>query len=87
MSEIETLRRELRKMQIAIERKNRELDALHYVWCDGGCETGTHRWSEPTITEEVVQEAERNTKRLRQWVRIQEVQAVASSGQRITRQS
>lgn len=43
------------------------LDALHFVWCDGPCASGTHRWSDKTITEEVVDEAERNTKRLRTW--------------------
>jgi len=67
MTEIENLRAEIRKMQLALERKNRELDALHYVWCDGGGATGTHRWTVQNITEEVVKEAERNTDRLREW--------------------
>lgn len=61
------LKREVRHCQDVLERKNRLLDALHCVWCNGGCESGTHRWSEKTITEEVVQDAERNTMRLRQW--------------------
>jgi hypothetical protein len=63
----ERLKGELRNMQRSLEQKNRALDALHYVWCSGGCKTGTHRWSEQTITEEVVKEAERNTRRLRTW--------------------
>lgn len=67
MSDMEVLRKQVRQMQEALERKNRELDALHFVWCDGGCETGTHRWTEQSITEDVVAEAERNTRRLRTW--------------------
>lgn len=48
-------------------KRNIELDALHFVWCDGGCWNGTHRYTEGEITEEIVAVAERNTKRLRQW--------------------
>lgn len=60
-------RRELRIMQRSLESKNRSLDALHYVWCKGGCKGGVHRWSENTITEAVVRAAEANTARLRVW--------------------
>lgn len=67
MTDIARLKSEIREMQLVLERKNRELDALHYVWCNGGCDGGTHRWTENTVTEEVVLEAERNTKRLREW--------------------
>ncbi len=59
--------RNIREMQIALERKNRELDALHLVWCDGGCPSGVHRWSDLIVTEELVATAERNTERLREW--------------------
>lgn len=62
------LRRQIRIMQESLERKNKELDALHHVWCDGGCKTGVHRWTENTVTEEVVALAERNTARLRRWL-------------------
>ena len=60
------------KRQIAIKdailhSKNLELDALHYVWCSGGCEDGVHRWMDEKLTEEIVKLAELNTKRLRQW--------------------
>src|SRR3990167_8065199 len=34
------LRGEIRNMQVAAERRNLELSALHQVWCDGGCEGG-----------------------------------------------
>jgi hypothetical protein len=60
---------EIREMQLALERKNRELDALHYVWCDGGCERGIHRWSDALVTRDLVRTAERNTRRLRSWYR------------------
>ena len=51
----------------ALEKKNRELDAMHWVWCSGSCDLGVHRWSggAQTLTEEVVKLAERNALRLR----------------------
>ena len=67
MTTEQELRRQLRIMQESLERKNRELDALHYVWCDGGCKTGVHRWTANTVTEDVVVLSERNTARLRLW--------------------
>jgi hypothetical protein len=58
---------EIRQMQVALERKNRLLDALHLVWCDGGCRSGVHRWTDELVTGELVELAERNTRRLRRW--------------------
>ena len=66
---IDALRRNVRHQQLVLERKNRELDALHYVWCDGGCPRGVHRWDDVLITRELVEAAERNTRRLRRWYR------------------
>lgn len=63
----EELRRQLAAQQQNNTRRNRQLDALHLVWCNGGCETGVHRWTDETVTEELVREAERNTARLRAW--------------------
>ena len=50
-----------------LAKKNRELDALHYVWCSGGCDGGVHRYSEKELTAEIVASAVRNTDRLVQW--------------------
>lgn len=61
------LRRRLTFQRDNNHERNVELDALHYVWCDGGCECGTHRFTLGEVTEEVVVAAERNTKRLRSW--------------------
>lgn len=61
------LRKEIRAMQESLERKNLTLDALHYVWCSGGCSTGVHRYDGVEVTEALVLEAEHNTKRLREW--------------------
>lgn len=60
---------EITLLSRVLERKNRELDALHFVWCDGGCRSGVHRWQSDKVlvTEYLVKRAERNTKRLRQW--------------------
>lgn len=62
------LRRELTIQRQRNHARNVELDALHFVWCTGGCPGGTHRWTEGTITEELVQAAELNAKRLRSWL-------------------
>jgi len=66
---VRRLRMEVDEMRKKSEEKNRELDAMHYVWCSGGCEGGTHRWegSPDDVTEEIVALAERNTGRLRAW--------------------
>lgn len=58
---------ELNCIQNSLRDKNLALDAMHYVWCDGGCTSGTHRWTPQNITKEIVLEAERNTRRLRSW--------------------
>lgn len=58
---------ELTYIQGVLTRKNKELDALHYVWCSGGCPRGAARYSDEEITEEIVALAETNTKRLRAW--------------------
>ena len=67
---IANLRREITIMREALEKKNKALAALHYVWCSGGCNGGVHYYDgkgPDEITEELVQVAERNTKRLRTW--------------------
>lgn len=58
---------EITNLLAAIARKNVEVDALHFVWCDGGCYSGVHRYSDVVLTEEMILRAERNTKRLRSW--------------------
>lgn len=35
---------QIRRMQVTLEEKNYALDMLHYVWCDGGCTSGVHRF-------------------------------------------
>jgi hypothetical protein len=64
------LRWQLTHAQRNNHRRNVELDALHYVWCDGGCSTGVHRYDgkgPETITPEIVAAAVRNTERLVKW--------------------
>lgn len=67
--QIRELKRQLTFQRENNERRNRELDALHYVWCNGGCIGGVHRWSDrgEGITQEIVDVAEQNTLRLKQW--------------------
>lgn len=62
---IRRLREELTRAYTNNHARNVELDALHYVWCDGGCEDGIHRFSEhPPLSREIVEAAIRNTERL-----------------------
>lgn len=68
-AQVANLRRQLTAARLAAERRNRDLDALHLVWCDGGCPSGVHRYQgeEILVTEDLVAAAERNTVRLRHW--------------------
>lgn len=59
--------RTITNLQETLVQKNIDLDALHFVWCSGGCPSGIHRSSDVRLTEEMIQRAERNTKRLRGW--------------------
>jgi hypothetical protein len=70
--QIRRLRLEIRRLQLGAEERNRRADALHWVWCDGGCETGVHRFDgrgPEAITQEIVDAAVRNTERLQRWWR------------------
>lgn len=65
--ELAELKRQLTIQGQNNHRRNLQLDALHFVWCNGGCPTGVHRHTDAPVTEELVAEAERNTSRLRTW--------------------
>ena len=62
--QLEEAKRTIGDLQDCLHKKNLALDALHYVWCSGGCESGTHRYSDQELTSEIVGEAVRNTDRL-----------------------
>lgn len=66
-AEVTGLRRQVTLATKNSHKRNLELDALHYVWCDGGCEDGAHRWQENPPTHEIVEAAIRNTERLVRW--------------------
>jgi hypothetical protein len=67
---IKELRRQITIANEAAHQRNLDLDALHYVWCNGGCEGGVHRWTgRAPLTEDLVVAAERNTERMRTWLR------------------
>jgi hypothetical protein len=63
---ISILKREVKIKDRALREKNIALDAMHYIWCTG-CDAGAHRWSENTITIEVVEKAKEMTTRLETW--------------------
>ncbi|NBR67118.1 MAG: hypothetical protein EBT79_07570 [Actinobacteria bacterium] len=66
--QVQALRREVTTMRESLEQKNRALDAMHYVWCTGGCARGQHRYcdaeADGTLTRDAVTEAVRNALRL-----------------------
>lgn len=72
------LRRQLTIQRDNNERRNKQLDALHFVWCNGGCSSGVHRWTDEAVTEELVCEAERNTARLRNWFETRQLREARS---------
>ena len=55
------------KLENALHKKNLQLDALHYVWCSGGCLNGVHKFTPGNITAEIVDLAVKNTSRLVKW--------------------
>jgi hypothetical protein len=61
---LEKTQSELTIAQANNHKRNIELDALHYVWCNGGCPTGVHRYTPQPLTEEIVYAAINNTNRL-----------------------
>lgn len=69
LDKLRNLREQVTRARENNEERNRELDALHYVWCNGGCTGGVHRYcgSPDDVTEEVVATAEALVKRLRSW--------------------
>ena len=54
-------------MQESLRQKNLDLDALHKVWCTGGCSTGVHRYTDEPMTQEIVNAAVANVDRLVMW--------------------
>lgn len=64
-AKIKKLQWELRNQKEAGEYRNKQLRALHIVWCNGGCQGGVPNPDE--VNEELVVEAERNVGRLRTW--------------------
>lgn len=55
LQKINLLKRELRIKDEVLHRKNLELDSLHMVWCSGSCEDGIHRFTDGTITKEMIE--------------------------------
>ena len=78
---------ELSDLQGVLRHKNLALDALHHVWCDGGCRTGIHRWTEEELTDELVRQAEYQVKRMRTWLNNKQFRAMtpAEKAERIAK--
>jgi hypothetical protein len=65
------LKKEVTIQREALERKNKEADALGRVWCDGGCWGGMDRYRDyetpPAVTAEQVAFLLRNARRAHSW--------------------
>lgn len=71
LATIAGLRRQLTFQSEYNHERNLALDALHHVWCDGGCRSGVHRWGalkHTPLTPEIVEAVERGVKRMRTWL-------------------
>jgi hypothetical protein len=68
MKQIEKLKAEVTRLQGCLADRNRQLDAMHWAWCSGGCTSGMHRWSDMELTEELLRTAEHGVSRMRQWL-------------------
>ena len=62
-----TIKTIIPRLQETLREKNLSLDALHFVWCSGGCSSGVHRYTKKELTEEIVRRAEAEVRRLRTW--------------------
>lgn len=63
----EILRRELGYQRENNEKRNRQLDLLNMVWCDGGCDGGMGRYDDRVITADDVAMLIINAERARHW--------------------
>lgn len=61
---IERLKQQILKFEHVLHAQNIKLDALHWVWCSGGCQGGTNRWVPGELTEEMLKTAEYAVKRM-----------------------
>lgn len=68
--QLATLRDNVRYANENNALRNKQLDALHMVWCDGGCSGGMHRYTDKLTPDEVldlVAVAEANIARMKRW--------------------
>jgi len=65
IEEVKRLKQEVHRKNETLHEKNLELDALHYVWCNGYCCAGVHRYTDEIFDEAVVLQAEYQALRLR----------------------
>jgi hypothetical protein len=61
------LKAEIQRLHLDLSNKNRQLDAMHWAWCSGGCPTGMHKWTASVLTDDMIKVAEMGVKRMREW--------------------
>lgn len=70
---------EINRLHKDLQRKNKILDSMLWVWCSGSCNGGVNRYSDEILTLEDVELVERNTKRLRCWYNNQQLKLMTES--------
>lgn len=68
--ELTVLRHNLHYANERNAERNKQLDAFHMVWCDGGCSGGMHRYTDKLTADEVLELvalAEANIARMKRW--------------------
>ena len=67
---VKSYKHQMHELNEVLRYKNKALDAMYYVWCSGGCESGMRRYGSyiPELDREIVEIAEKNTKRMRTWL-------------------
>jgi len=68
------LQHEVRELKLAaaaasdlVKQKDLQLDAMHFVWCDGACPAIVHRWTPGEPSDDLVREAAKQLTRLCDW--------------------
>lgn len=79
--QVATLRRELRNANEGNAKRNRQLDLLGMVWCDGGCDRGMARFDGREVTAADVALLLVNAERARHWYVARAGKAVAGERQ------
>lgn len=76
-TKLASVRREVGIKDRALHTRSLALDAMAWVWCDGGCKGGVFRFCGRELTPAMLAMIERNTERLKRWARSRDSRVAA----------